>query len=244
MYPELLRLGPFTIYSYGMMVALGFLAGTALARRNARRSGLDPERITDLCFTALIAGLAGARLMFVATDPNYYLAHPLEILMVWRGGLVFYGGLLFGVLAAVWFVNRHQLAFGPVLDVMAPTIVLGHAFGRLGCFLNGCCYGRPGKCGVVFPALADNLHRQPIQLYESFGLLVILAILLRFGRRPRNGGVFVLYLALYGILRFVLEFWRADDRGLFIFGLSPGQFISIIAVAVALTAGVKSWRRT
>jgi len=236
MCPVLLKIGPLTIYWYGAMVALGFVAGLWLALTRSQKYGLSRDKVSDLCFYVLICGLAGARVLFVFTDLKSFIAEPLEIFKVWHGGLVFYGGLIGGLAAGIWFAEKNKLSFLVVADLLSPSLVIAHVFGRIGCFLNGCCYGKVNRnMGIIFPAVGDNLPRLPVQLFESAGLLVIFAVLMFLSRKTRKpGDIFTAYLVLYSILRFNLEFLRDDDRGMYFWGLSQAQFISLIALAVAV----------
>ena len=259
MHRYLLKFGPVTIYSYGAMLALAFVAGTMFAVSRASRAGLDKNKIVDLIFYILLSSLLGARFLFVALNWEYYSGHIPEIFQIWEGGLVFYGGFILALLTSVWFIKRNRLSFGKVLDVLAPSTALGLILGRLGCFLNGCCWGKISfKWGISFPAkdnppvfaqqLADNLISPgafcslpviPAQLYESFACLVIFFILIFAGKFKRfDGFLFWLFALLYSAFRFTIEFFRYYDTN-FIFGfLTVSQIIS--AVLFILSAAVIS----
>jgi phosphatidylglycerol:prolipoprotein diacylglycerol transferase len=254
MHRYLLKLGPLTVYSYGAMLALAFIAGTFLAASRAQRSGLDRNKIVDLIFFILISSLAGARLLFVALNWSYYSVHFPGIFQIWEGGLVFYGGLILALGVCVWFVKKNQLPLGKVLDVLAPSLSLGIAIGRIGCFLNGCCWGKISyKWGVSFPfkdnppafaqQVFDGLISQdalcslpvlPTQLYESLACLGIFAILLWLGRARRfDGFLFWVFILLYSGFRFMIEYLRYYDTN-FIFGIfTVSQIISVILFGVA-----------
>jgi len=137
MFPILAKFADITIHTYGMMLALGFLLGILLALREARRVGLDPNRILDLAFYFLIAGLVGSRLFYVLGHWNDFRSHPVEMVMFWRGGLVFYGGLILAFPVGLWYLRKHRLSFPKVADLMAPSIAIGQTLGRLGCFSAG-----------------------------------------------------------------------------------------------------------
>ena len=141
MHPILLKIGPITIYSYGVMIALGIITGLFLARRQARKEGIDPDKIIDIIFYLLITALVGARLLFVLMNFTEYIADPLAILKIWEGGLVFYGGLVPAVAVGIWYIKRLGLPLWQVADIFAPSLAIGHAMGRIGCFFAGCCYG-------------------------------------------------------------------------------------------------------
>jgi len=244
MYPRLLELGPVTVYSYGLLLALAFLAGLQLARARAARLGLDRDRVLDLGIYIIISAVIGGKLLLLATDFRLFVERPSEILSLARSGGVFYGGLILAVLVSLWYMRRHRMPLWPTCDAFAPGIALGHAIGRLGCFLAGCCYGRPTDApwGVIFTDaftssyVGTPLHvaLHPVQLYESAAEIVILALLLLLERRSRGfaGRTFWTYVLLYGVVRFGLEFFRGDERGA-VLGLSTSQFISVVLVVLA-----------
>lgn len=142
MMPELFRLGPFPIHTFGLMVGVGFIAGMIWARRETLRVGLPLERVMDLSFFTILAGLVGARLLFVWINRDYYFAHPLKILAIWEGGIVWYGGMITGIGAGILLTRIYNLPLWATADVTAPGIMYGLAFGRLGCFCVGDDHGR------------------------------------------------------------------------------------------------------
>ena len=235
MYPELFKIGSFTVYSYGLFVALGFLAATYVSSRRAKTAGIPPEKIMDLNIYIFLAGIIGARILYVLTELKYYTQNPGEILKIWEGGLVFYGALIAGVFFYFWYVKKQKLDALFVGDLIIPAVALGQAFGRLGCFMRGCCYGKQSQTfGLVFKDIGDNLPHIPTQLIESaavFGIFLFLVY-----RKPRfKGEIFALYLALYGSVRFLIEFLRGDDRGpVFFTAVSVSQFISLLAIILAV----------
>lgn len=235
MHPELFKIGPVTIYSYGLFVALGFLSATLLAGYRAKKAGLSNERIMDLNIYSFLAAVFGARLLYVLTEWNYYMQYPGQIWKVWEGGLVFYGGLITGLMFFFWYTKRHKLDPMMVADILVPGIALGQAFGRIGCFFRGCCYGvKSESFGMVFPDIGDNQPHIPTQLLESAAAFCILVFLLR--RRPKfKGELFILYILLYSSVRFLIEFLRADERGPKILGvLSVSQLISLLLAVPAI----------
>jgi phosphatidylglycerol---prolipoprotein diacylglyceryl transferase len=137
MFPILFRFDQFAIHTYGVLLALGFLLAILVTRKDARRIGLDPEIVMDLAFYLLIGALAGSRLFYVVTNWEEFRDNPVAIVQFWRGGLVFYGGLIFAFLIGTWYVRRHHLNFTRLADLVAPAIPLGQALGRLGCFAAG-----------------------------------------------------------------------------------------------------------
>ncbi|MFA5356606.1 MAG: prolipoprotein diacylglyceryl transferase [Candidatus Omnitrophota bacterium] len=234
MYPEICKIGPITIYSYGLLMAAAFLISSALAVQQAKRKGFDPESIFNLSFIAFICGVAGARILYVAENAPYYLKNPLEIFMLQRGGLSWYGGLIIGALCGVIFLKKKKLSIYGILDLIVPFVALGQAIGRVGCLLNGCCYGKVSRFGIYFNIYDSVLI--PTQIYSSLALLLIFIILRRLQERPHSrGAVFFTYLVLYSAQRFFIEFLRADNQ-IIIFGLTLFQLISI---AIFLSAGYK-----
>jgi phosphatidylglycerol:prolipoprotein diacylglycerol transferase len=252
MLPELFTIGSFTIHTYGLMVALGIFFGVSLAEYLHRRSGGTPGRIVDISLIVVLSGMLGARILFVAISWRYFAANPLEIFMIWKGGLVFYGGLLGGIAGILACIRLYRLETGLILDIGSIAIALGHAVGRLGCFSAGCCFGKvadlPWSITFTDPrCLATDVLNQPVhptQLYSSFFLFALTGFLVwlqrsdRFlGRERVNGQVASLYLALYGSFRFTVEFFRGDKRGgigVASLNLSTSQVISIIMVAAGI----------
>ncbi|MCU0666782.1 MAG: prolipoprotein diacylglyceryl transferase [Candidatus Omnitrophica bacterium] len=225
MHPIICQIGPFTIYSYGLMMVVAFLTAVSLACRQAKKQGIDPNIIYNLCFYSFIAGILGARIFFVVEHFRDYLAEPLEIIMLQHGGMSWFGGFTAGSLTALYYVKRNKLRIYTVLDLLAPFLALGHAIGRLGCFLNGCCYGRENKIwGMYFPA--HDAFLIPTQLYSSIILFALFLFLKNLQDKPhRQGQVFLWYLLLYSTKRFFMEFLRADNPHFF-YGLSLFQIIS------------------
>src|SRR5262252_6368056 len=229
MYPRLVELGPITVYTYGVLLAAAYLFGLQLARVRAKARGLDANRILDLGIYIIISALVGAKLLLVVTDFRSFAADPRELLTLARSGGVFYGGLILAVAVALFYIRRIGLPLWTTCDVFAPGIALGHVIGRFGCLFAGCCYGKPTHLpwGITFtdPFAAANVGTplnqplHPTQLYEAGAEALILWILLATEKkgRPFPGRTFWLYMLLYAISRFVIEFFRGDaDRG-FIF---------------------------
>jgi len=244
--PELFQLGPLTIYSYGVLLAAAYLLGLRLAMVRAKRRGMDPTRALDLGIYIIISALVGAKLLLFVVDFNQFTRDPAALLSLARSGGVFYGGLILAVLVAIWYMRRHRMPLWTTCDVFAPGIALGHAIGRLGCLAAGCCYGRPTSVpwAITFtnPEAAANVGTplnvplHPTQLYESGAEFLILALLLATESRGRTfpGRTFWLYILLYGISRFVIEFFRGDPRGVVFGAFSTSQFISLLIVPISL----------
>ncbi len=234
MHSEICKLGPLTVYSYGLMLLLAFAAAAFLAGAQARKKGIDPDIIFNLCFTVFISGIAGARIFYVFLNFSYYLNNPLEIIMLQKGGLAWFGGLVCGVLSGIYYLKTKKLSVLGVSDLLVPYVALAQAIGRLGCFLNGCCYGRESAFGIYFPSADAVLI--PTQLYSSLILVLIFIILRVLQERPRReGAIFFAYLLLYPAKRFLIEFWRADSPRLAL-GLTLFQLISIAIFLIALVS--------
>ena len=245
MYPRLFELGPVTVYTYGVLLAAAYLFGLKLAMVRAKARGLDANRVLDLGIYIIISALVGAKLLLMITDFRAFTANPRELLTLARSGGVFYGGLIMAVAVALIYIRRVGLPLWTTTDVFAPGIALGHVVGRFGCLFAGCCYGRPTTLpwGITFtdPFAAANVGTplgtplHPTQLYEAGAELLILGILLSTERKGRAfaGRTFWLYMLLYAISRFIIEFFRGDERGsVGIF--STSQFISIILAPLAI----------
>jgi phosphatidylglycerol:prolipoprotein diacylglycerol transferase len=245
MHPILFEIGSWPVYSYGVLLALAYLAVLQLAVVRARRAGLDAARVMDLGIYLIIAALVGAKLMLIAIDFDYFRARPAELLSLVRAGGVFYGGLILAVLVGLVLVRRYRLPVWSTGDMYAPGIALGHVVGRFGCLLAGCCYGRPTDMpwGITFtsPVAAANVGTplgaalHPTQIYDAGAELLILVFLLVFERRGRTfpGRTFWLYMLLYAISRFIVEIYRGDERGM-ILGVSTSQFVSLLVAPIAI----------
>ncbi len=256
MHPILISIGSFHLPTYGTLLVLAILAGIFTAIRLGRRVGLDSGLILDFCTWVMLVALVGAKVLMVLSEWSYYRDNPGEIfsLSTLMAGGVFYGGFLAALFFTLWYVQVQKLSFWKMADVLVPGVALGQSIGRLGCFSAGCDYGKPTQVwwGVVFTSpfahdvagvpLGIRLH--PTQLYESFATFLIFGILLwQFPRRRREGGLFLIYVGLYAVARFFLEYLRGDaDRG-FVFHhlLSTSQFIALLVLAGVATAGI--WRR-
>ncbi len=231
MFPVICHIGPVPVYSYGLMLALGVFVSSHLLARDARRIGIAPDVIYDLVFWVVICGIIGARLFYVLLNPDIFFGTPLEILMLQKGGLAWQGSFAGGMLAGVVFIRRHKLPLWPLLDAVAPYIALGSAIGRIGCLLNGCCYGKPAAWGLYFPVWEARLV--PTQAFMSLGQLAIFIILRWFQTKKTGPGrVFVAYLLLSSVERFVIEFFRADH--VLYGGLSIFQYVCVGIFIAAL----------
>jgi phosphatidylglycerol:prolipoprotein diacylglycerol transferase len=242
MFPILFRWGPITLHTYGALAAAAFLLGAWIARSEARRRGVSPELIGDGLLVLLGAGILGARLLYVLFHISEYAAAPWDAFKIWQGGLVWFGGVLAAVPAGAWYFRRRGLSPLTAADLLAPAIALAHAVGRLGCFAAGCCYGRacdaPWAVTYRSPeSLAPmGLPLHPSQLYETLLNLALFAGLRILGRRdsfrPGTGRSTGLYLIGYGVIRLLVEFTRADDRGPALVGLTATAWIATLLTLV------------
>lgn len=232
MYPQICKIGPFTIYSYGLMLAIAFVVNSALARMQAKRQGWDPDKILNFLFIAFIAGIIGSRIFYIIENLSYYIKNPLEIIMLQHGGLSWFGGLILGPLAGISYLKNKKLAVYKILDLVSPFLALGQAIGRIGCLLNGCCFGRQSNFGLYFTVHEAALI--PVQLYSSV-ILIFIFVILRFlqDKLHGEGEIFFIYLALYSIKRFFIEFLRADNARILL-GLTLFQIISVLIFSFSL----------
>jgi len=246
MHPELFRIGPVIVHSYGAFYALGILAAVALSEHLYRRKGGVPGVIVDMALPVVVGVFLGARALFVLVEREYYFQNPLEIFMVWKGGLVFYGGLIGGGLAFIITTRMRKLKLWHLADIVAPGVALGHALGRMGCFFAGSCYGRPTDLpwAVTYTdpnSLAADILGVPVhptQLYSAAFLVFLSAILVFIGSRSNfRGQVMASYGIVYGTFRFFIEFLRGDPRGAVTLAditLSTSQVVSLLLVPASL----------
>ncbi|MBI5555185.1 MAG: prolipoprotein diacylglyceryl transferase [Elusimicrobia bacterium] len=248
MYP-ILKLGPFVIHTYGLLVALGFLAAIILAGNRAQEFKVDRDLVFDLSFWILLASLTGARMLEIATNLSYYRLDPWRIVKIWEGGLSYFGGLAGGVLGGIFYVKHKKLSVWQMGDLVFPYIALGQAVGRIGCFFAGCCYGKicAASWAVRFDdpqALAPTgMALHPTQIYEALADFIIFLILLTVGKkREFKGQVFLLYFILYAAVRLAIEFYRGDNPAVW-FGFTLYQLISVAILVSALTIYIIQWKQ-
>jgi phosphatidylglycerol---prolipoprotein diacylglyceryl transferase len=247
MFPRLIQIGSFYLPTYGVLLAIAYLVGIWMLRRKARAEGLPEQKIFDFSLYVLAAAILGAKLLLVIVEFRRYAANPASLVEVLRSGGVFYGGLIAATAVGVWYMRKHRLPAWKVADMGAPSIALGEAIGRWGCFAAGCCYGKPTDLpfGVTFtdPFANEavgtplNVALHPTQLYLSLNALIIFFVLQwAYRRRTFDGEVFWLYVLLYAITRGILETFRGDSiRGFLVPGvLSTSQFIGLLAAASAV----------
>jgi phosphatidylglycerol---prolipoprotein diacylglyceryl transferase len=253
MHPTIVEIGPLALHSYGFLLAVSFFAGIWLAARRAPRRGLSVEMVYDTSLVIVFAAILGARLMYVLFHREEIRSF-IDVIAVWRGGLTMYGGVIAAMISAWLYLRRRETPFLRMADVMAPSLGFGLMLTRIGCFLNGCCYGKPTDMpwGLALPAetfggrLFGESPLHPTQLYSSLEGLGILILLLLYDRRPRREGqVFALYLVLSGIGRFTLDFFRYYEANVYVAGpLTVNQLISLGAclLGVLLFAAIRGSR--
>ena len=246
MHPILFQAGPFTVYSYGVLVATGVLLGLWYARRQAPHAGLNPDHVWNLGIYMVLTALIMAKIWLVASDASYYWSHPAEIfsLSTIQSGGTFYGGVVGAVLVVAFYTYFYKIPILPLTDTYAAALPLGHAVGRLGCFMAGCCYGKetsvpwavvfknPVTARLVGTPLDVPLH--PTQLYEAGLESLNFLFLIWLGRRQQfKGQIFGSYLILYGIERGSLEFLRGDPGRTLLFNnaVSLMQIVSVCMIA-------------
>lgn len=244
MHPVLVQIGPLVIRWYGVMIAVACLVGLWLAKREAERKEIGREKIDDFFLYVIIGALIGSRLYYVAfDDPTLFWTNPLAVFAVWQGGLAIHGAILGGLLVSLWYTRRHQIYFWKFADTLAPSLILGQAIGRIGCFFNGDAHGYPttmpwglvyapeSPAGQMFPG--QPLH--PTQLYEMILNLIIFGILWKVRKKISGDGyLFLLYVILYSAARIFVENFRADKL---IYGgtVSAAQSIGVIGIVLGLS---------
>ncbi len=240
MFPILVKIGPLTIHTYGFMMAVGVALGLWFIYAQAKRAGLEANRIMDAAFYTIIVSLIGAKLILLLSNFSYYTSYPKELFSLARSGGVFQGGLVFGTVFALWYFHRKRIPTWKTADLIAPALAMGHGFGRIGCFSAGCCYG--SECAAPWSVVFRNeyaaqltgvrldAHLHPVQLYEAalnFLNFAVLFFVLK--KKTFDGQVFALYIINYGIIRFFTEYFRGDheEKIYFIRGSSAWSSLSL-----------------
>ncbi len=226
MHPILGHFGPFTLYSFGLMLALAVVVCSFLLSYDAKAFGISQEIIFDFVFWVIVGGIIGARVFFIILNFSDFVANPKEIIMITNGGLAWQGGLVLGGLSGLFFVRRKKLPLLVMIDLSAPYLALGQAIGRIGCFFNGCCYGKESSWGIYFPVHQSRLL--PTQLYDTLMLGAIFFFLKTLQKKSLiRGEIFAAYMMLASVERFINEFFRGDHINSAV-GLSIFQLVSIV----------------
>lgn len=240
--PVIFRIGPFAMRWYGLMYVFGFASSYLLAVYQLKKKAFNITRtqLDDLYFYLILGLIVGARLGYVIFyNLEFYLQNPLEVFVLWHGGMSFHGGLIGSFLAYYIFIKRKKLGFFTILDLIVPTGPPGLMFGRIGNFINGELYGKPSDVpwAMIFPQ-GGNVSRHPSQLYEAFfeGILLFIILWIYKDRKKREGDVFALFLILYGVFRIFCELFREPDFqvGYLLGPISMGQVLSLAMIAIGL----------
>ena len=254
MHPILFKIGSFQLPTYGVLLATALIAALYTVVRLGRREGMDTGRLVDFSTWIIVTALLGAKILLILTEWTFYRENPGQIfsMATLEAGGVFYGGFIAATFFAIWYIRTYKLPFWKMFDIYAPAIALGQSIGRLGCFSAGCDYGVPNHSFWAVTFTSSFAHEMtgvplgiplfPWQIVDSITELCIFGFLLwRYRHKVRDGEIFLLYIVLYAVGRFSLEFLRGDpDRG-FVFNhlLSTSQFIALLVLAVA---GVLAFR--
>lgn len=253
------QLGALKINPWGTMAVIAVIAAVLVAVIRAKKYQIPTKRVKAVLhyvILVVVAGFVGARLFWILEHFQFIREYPRELFNIGQGGLSWYGGLLFGFIVGVWCLIKGKFRIGAVLDILAPGIALGLFFARIGCFLKGCCFGTPTNAwwGVVFPTGSpasivywEGVNVHPTQLYASFAALISFFILLAIERRIRlklQGLIFFSFLILYGLWRFIIEFFRYHDPNLYLWSwLTKGHAFSITAIIVGAAMIVWTLKR-
>ncbi len=243
MHPVLFRIGGLEVRTWGVLVLLGFLAGMEITYQQAKKHGIKRDLIYDLGFWVIVASIIGARVFYILYNFHEFKNNLGEMFAIWHGGLVFFGGVVFGIPAAIYYLKKHKIPVWKFGDWAAPGFAIGMFIGRWGCFFNGCCFGHACHgpfCTVFKPgseafAVFGNIPIHPTQLYESFGNLIVFFILLAVQKKkPFDGFVFLLYMILGPFVRFIVDYYRYYETYKYYGPFDVNQWISIGLMLAAL----------
>ena len=253
MHPYLINLNNFKMPTYGFMIAMAYITATLYILKKSRKENLNKESITDIVFYTVLSGIIGGKILYIITFWQYFgndLNEKIKNIFTFdtlTSGFVFYGGFMTAIISLYILTRIKNIKFLKLADIMSPAAALAHAIGRIGCFSAGCCHGKPTQSifGVIFSNPQSLVKREylnipihPTQLYESFGNVLIflfLNFILSKKYFKKDGYVFMLYIILYSFLRFIVELYRGDERGITYLNLSQAQFISILAITASIS---------
>jgi phosphatidylglycerol:prolipoprotein diacylglycerol transferase len=239
MYPTLFSIGRLEIHTWGLLLAIAFIVGITLSTKRAKTRDIDPNAISNIAVVIMIAGVLGGRILYVLYHLEDFSDNPLETIAIWKGGLMMYGGVFTAFAATLVYLKMNRLPAGKVGDIFAPALALGLAFGRVGCYFNGCCFGNPTHLpwGIKFPATAEASYLfpdqflHPTQFYSSLAGFVIFFVLLftesRSKKRYSDGFLFFLLLTFYSIWRFSVDFLRGYEESAFVLKSASGGLFTI-----------------
>ena len=237
MYNDILTIGSVTIHGYGLMIGIGIICALFIALFRAKKRGLSQDAVLTLCIFAVLFGFGGGKFLYIFLDFQNFIRNPLEVLS--GSGFVVYGGIIVAIIAAVLYCRKKGYSFLAYFDLYMPSVAVAQGFGRIGCFLAGCCYGAEttSPIGVVFPPgsiAPSGVSLIPTQLFSAAGDFLLALLLILYARKDRREGrVGALYLILYAVGRSVIEIFRADYRGA-IGIFSTSQFISIFVAVIGI----------
>lgn len=241
MCPDLFSIGPVTLHTYGLFVALGFLAGIFTAVKLGKSVGISSNKVLDMGFIIILSGLIGSRIVYIIINFSYYLSNPLDIFKLWQGGLVFSGGLVAVIIVLLLYTRHHKYNIWTIGDLWAPAAAVGQSIGRIGCFFAGCCYGKPTDIpwAVTFSnpkSIATlNIPLHPTQLYSSLSSFIIFIILIVLHSKKKfEGQVFLWFLILHSTARLFLERFRGDSRGVIL--TKDFSMTQLIAILILISA--------
>lgn len=236
MRPELIKIGPFTLYTYGFMWMVGIWLAVWRALRHAPRYGIRQDDVLDIAFWSVALGIVGGRLAFVITNWSQYAPDPLSAFRVWEGGMSYFGGFGLAIAVAIYLIRKRRIPIWQLGDLAAPSLALGYGIARIGCFAAGCCYGAPTDLpwGVQFPGHDHAVH--PTQLYATAMNLLIFVILTFWAqRRQFEGQLFAGFLILHGLYRFINEFFRAGATSRLMLGVfTYGHLVALMLAVIGL----------
>lgn len=250
MYPIALQIGNFTIRWYGVMAAVGFLAAAFFINRNRKEANLTSDQAANLVFIAMTAGVIGSRIFYVVQFASQFRNNWVDIFRIDKGGLVFYGGLILAVICILIYCKMCKLDIIKVFDVFTPAMPFAHACGRIGCFLNGCCFGTmtDSWVGVKYPAYSEPYMRypdaalHPVQLYEAAFNFILCGVMIYLVRKVRYKGVPMgFYFIAYGFMRIIFEFFRGDNAK--IAGFTIAQYIGVGLIIAGIIIVVFGFKR-
>jgi len=244
LHPVLYKIGPLTLRTYGLFLSISFLLGIALAVKRGEARGVDRKDVLDLCFAIMVSSIIGSRLFYILTHLGEYAGNPLRVFSVWEGGLSMFGGVVIALVVSKLFMNRRGLSFANLGDIVAPSLMIGTVVTRIGCFMNGCCFGLPteSSLGIVFPPTCiagsyfADIAIHPTQIYASLSALAVFITLLVVDRlKLREGFLFGLMFVLYSIGRIIIEGFRFSEEGAVFLQMDvPITYNQLIAASLIL----------
>lgn len=233
MHPILFNLWKYPVYSWGLSLAIAFVIGTVYAAMSGKKKGIDPDNVIDLALFVCIASIIGARLLYLLLNIGSYVDYPISVFYMRDGGLSYFGGLGAGVLVGVLYCRKQKVSIGKMADVAAPAVAIGYAIVRIGCLLNGCCYGRISEVPWALAAGPGGALRHPTQIYSAIASVIIFFILRAVEPKKKfDGQILWLYTGLYCVGRFIVEFFRVGTRDYF----APLTATQVLCVLLAVLA--------